>query len=109
MYEMMLAARTSHSVNYGELAIGVLVAISGSVLALNVRGCAEVATDFLGDKPHEPLVVTGTDPAEAVTPYPCLPIAVPLSVTERLCVERVYGGIVEDTAPLIRDRHRPQS
>lgn len=50
MHEMILAARTSHSVNYGELAIGALVAICGSVLALNVRGCAEVAADFLGNR-----------------------------------------------------------
>lgn len=50
MYEMILAARTSHSVNYGELIIGAVVAILGSVLALNIRGWAEVAADFLGDK-----------------------------------------------------------
>lgn len=48
MYEILLAARTSHSVNYGELIIGVLVATFGSVLALNFRGCAEVVVDFLG-------------------------------------------------------------
>ncbi|MEU8627644.1 hypothetical protein [Streptomyces sp. NPDC048669] len=50
MYEMILAARTSHSVNYGELTIGAIVAIFGSVLALNTRGCAEAAADFLGNK-----------------------------------------------------------
>lgn len=50
MYEMILAARTSHSVNYGELIMGVVVAIIGSLLAFNIRGCAEVAADFLGDK-----------------------------------------------------------
>lgn len=50
MYEIFLAARTSHSVNYGELIGGVVVALFGSVLALNVRGCAEVTADFLGDR-----------------------------------------------------------
>ncbi|MYY02562.1 MULTISPECIES: hypothetical protein [unclassified Streptomyces] len=50
MYEIILAARTSHSVNYGELIGGVVVAIIGFLLALNVRGCAEVVADFLGDK-----------------------------------------------------------
>ncbi|MER6409235.1 hypothetical protein ABT269_38515 [Streptomyces viridosporus] len=34
--------------NYGELITGALVAIFGFVLALNVRGCAEVVADFLG-------------------------------------------------------------
>lgn len=50
MYEMVLAARTSHSVNYGELTIGTVVAVLGSALALNTRGLAETASDFLGDK-----------------------------------------------------------
>lgn len=50
MYEIILAARTLHSVNYGELISGAVVAILGSVLALNIRGWAEVAADFLGDK-----------------------------------------------------------
>ncbi|WNF28691.1 hypothetical protein RI138_18680 [Streptomyces sp. C11-1] len=50
MYEVFLAARTSHSVNYGELAVGSLIAVIGSLLALNVRGCAEFAADFLGAK-----------------------------------------------------------
>lgn len=48
MHETLLAARTSHSVNYGELITGALVATFGSVLALNVRGCAEVVADFPG-------------------------------------------------------------
>lgn len=50
MYEMALAARTSHSVNYGELIAGVLVAVIGSLLAFNVRGCAEAVADFLGER-----------------------------------------------------------
>ncbi|WLQ35432.1 hypothetical protein P8A18_19275 [Streptomyces castrisilvae] len=49
MYEMVLAARTSHSVNYGELIAGVLVAVIGSLLAFNIRGCAEAVADFLGE------------------------------------------------------------
>ncbi|MFG2408119.1 hypothetical protein ACGFR8_28025 [Streptomyces brevispora] len=36
--------------NYGELIVGVVVAIIGSLLAFNTRGCAEVAADFMGDK-----------------------------------------------------------
>ncbi|WP_073882871.1 hypothetical protein [Streptomyces sp. CB00316] len=50
MHEMLIAARTSHSVNYGELFIGGLVAIVGSLLALNVRGWAESVADFLGSR-----------------------------------------------------------
>ncbi|MFG2508583.1 hypothetical protein ACGFOW_24090 [Streptomyces rubiginosohelvolus] len=50
MYEVVLAARTSHSVNYWELFGGALVAFLGLMLALNVRGCAETASDFLGDR-----------------------------------------------------------
>lgn len=50
MHEMILAARTSHSVSYGELAIGMLVAILGSVVALNIRGCAEIVADFVGNR-----------------------------------------------------------
>lgn len=48
MYELILAARTSHLVRYGELAVGVLLAVFGSLFALNVKGWAEVASDFLG-------------------------------------------------------------
>ncbi|MFC8536776.1 hypothetical protein ACFUJY_23040 [Streptomyces sp. NPDC057249] len=47
---MILAARTSHSVNYGELFIGAAVAITGSLLAFNIRGCAESVAKFLGNK-----------------------------------------------------------
>lgn len=47
---MILAARTSHSVHYGELVIGILVAMGGSMLALNVRGCADMAADFLENR-----------------------------------------------------------
>ncbi|MFD6587718.1 hypothetical protein ACFWED_12625 [Streptomyces anulatus] len=50
MYEVVLAARTSHSVNYGELVGGALFALLGTMLALNVRGCAETASDFLGNR-----------------------------------------------------------
>ncbi|NEB38264.1 hypothetical protein [Streptomyces sp. SID14515] len=48
MHDLILAARTSHSVSYGELTAGVLLAVFGSLLALNVKGWAEVASDFLG-------------------------------------------------------------
>ncbi|MCX4489572.1 hypothetical protein OG890_37430 [Streptomyces anulatus] len=48
MYEILVAARTSHSVNYGELVIGAFIALFGSLFALNVRGCAEFVVDFLG-------------------------------------------------------------
>ncbi|MFH9266031.1 hypothetical protein ACH4KN_17495 [Streptomyces sp. NPDC017546] len=48
MCELIIAARISHSVSYGELAVGVLIAFFGTLLALNVKGCAEVASDFLG-------------------------------------------------------------
>ncbi|MFE7623864.1 hypothetical protein [Streptomyces sp. NPDC057509] len=50
MYEMILAARTSHSADYGELIAGVLVAVIGSLLAFNIRGCAEAVADFLGER-----------------------------------------------------------
>ncbi|MGY5001493.1 hypothetical protein [Streptomyces griseus] len=50
MYELILAARTSHSANYGELAVGVLLAVFGSLLALNVKGCSETVADFLGNR-----------------------------------------------------------
>lgn len=48
MYEILVAARTSHSVNYGELVIGAFMTLFGSLLALNVKGCAEIVTDFFG-------------------------------------------------------------
>ncbi|MEV7115132.1 hypothetical protein [Streptomyces anulatus] len=48
MYEILVAARTSHSVNYGELVIGAFIALFGSLLAFNIKGCAEVVADFLG-------------------------------------------------------------
>ncbi|MDX3682599.1 MULTISPECIES: hypothetical protein [unclassified Streptomyces] len=35
--------------SYAELIIGVLVTIIGSTLALNIRGCAEMAADFVGN------------------------------------------------------------
>ncbi|MEU0619730.1 hypothetical protein ABZ329_02525 [Streptomyces rubiginosohelvolus] len=50
MHDLILAARTSHSVSYGELGVGVLLAVFGSLLALNVRGWAEAASDFLGSR-----------------------------------------------------------
>ncbi|MFF8743405.1 MULTISPECIES: hypothetical protein [Streptomyces] len=50
MYEFIAAARTSHSASYGELAAGLLLAVGGSLLAFNVKGWAEIVSDFLGNR-----------------------------------------------------------
>lgn len=50
MHEFIAVARTSHSASYGELAAGLLLAVGGSLLAFNVKGWAEVVSDFLGSR-----------------------------------------------------------
>ncbi|WP_030737248.1 hypothetical protein [Streptomyces griseus] len=50
MHEFIAVARTSHSASYGELAARLLLAVGGSLLAFNVKGWAEVVSDFLGSR-----------------------------------------------------------